>query len=180
MNRCKQLQECTILAKFANYQPQDVIFAEDRGLLNYVFFVLQGQCEIIQQLRIVVGYSVTNSLSIHKYLLLILIPNIIEKWTKSVKIRSHAKEDESSPRRHYRTSWHNYYSTPCQCRSLWKGINFWIGRRAPGSDSDRKFGGAMPTSAALLVVPEGAELGQHMEQDSDVHRCQRTKSREIV
>lgn len=46
-----QLQECCMLAKIRQYSPLQTIYAEDKGRLNSVYFVLSGNCMILQCLK---------------------------------------------------------------------------------------------------------------------------------
>lgn len=50
-----QVQECCILSKIRQYNPLQTIYAEDMGRLNSVFFVLSGNCMILQCLKMNVG-----------------------------------------------------------------------------------------------------------------------------
>lgn len=46
-----QRQDCCTLSKIQQYEPLQTIYAEDTGNLNPVYFVLSGNCTILQCLR---------------------------------------------------------------------------------------------------------------------------------
>lgn len=52
-----QIIQCCSLAQIKQYNPNDVIYAVDRGRLNSVYFVLSGNCTILQTLKLMVWLS---------------------------------------------------------------------------------------------------------------------------
>lgn len=50
-----QKQECSILAKVRQFQTNDVIYGEKKGLTGYAHFILNGSCSILQLLAITVS-----------------------------------------------------------------------------------------------------------------------------
>lgn len=53
-----QRQDCCTLSTIQQYAPLDTIYAEDVGKLNSVFFVLSGECRILQCLKMKVSVQV--------------------------------------------------------------------------------------------------------------------------
>ncbi|XP_037911720.1 uncharacterized protein LOC119651940 isoform X2 [Hermetia illucens] len=47
-----QIRECCILSKIKEYDPHQMVYYEDKGLLNFVHFILSGQCTILQCLKV--------------------------------------------------------------------------------------------------------------------------------
>ena len=57
-----QFQDCCDLAHIRKYGPLETIYAEDRGRLNDVFFVLSGVCTIVQCLKMRLREDLTHKL----------------------------------------------------------------------------------------------------------------------
>lgn len=55
-----QIIQCCSLAQIKQYNPNDVIYAVDRGRLNSVYFVLSGNCTILQTLKLMVWLSINQ------------------------------------------------------------------------------------------------------------------------
>ncbi|XP_055698440.1 cyclic nucleotide-binding domain-containing protein 2-like [Phlebotomus papatasi] len=48
----KQIREACVLSKLHKYNRDEIVFNEDSGLKSFVYFVLSGQCSIIQCLKV--------------------------------------------------------------------------------------------------------------------------------
>lgn len=46
------IRECCILSKMKSYVPDQVVLGDNQGLHDYVYFILKGQCRIIEHLVI--------------------------------------------------------------------------------------------------------------------------------
>lgn len=51
------MKECCELAKIKTYKPFEIVYAEDKGRLNPVYFILNGSCAILQCLKMNVSLS---------------------------------------------------------------------------------------------------------------------------
>ncbi|XP_059610071.1 cyclic nucleotide-binding domain-containing protein 2-like [Phlebotomus argentipes] len=48
----KQIREACVLSKLHKYERDEIVFREDNGLKSFVYFLLAGQCSIIQCLKV--------------------------------------------------------------------------------------------------------------------------------
>ncbi|XP_043469974.1 uncharacterized protein LOC122503478 [Leptopilina heterotoma] len=46
----KLMRECCILSKVKNYKPNEIIIGDGKGMVNYVHFVLAGECKLIEHM----------------------------------------------------------------------------------------------------------------------------------
>ncbi|XP_051172498.1 uncharacterized protein LOC127288852 [Leptopilina boulardi] len=44
------MRECCILSKVKNYKPNEIIIGDGKGMVNYVYFVLVGECKLIEHM----------------------------------------------------------------------------------------------------------------------------------
>lgn len=63
-----QIIQCCSLGQLKQYNPNDVIYAIDKGRLNSVYFVLRGNCTILQTLKMTVWQSNNQTKCICNYL----------------------------------------------------------------------------------------------------------------
>ncbi|XP_069678762.1 uncharacterized protein [Periplaneta americana] len=47
-----QLKECCNLSKLEKYGPQETILGDGRGKINFVYFILNGQCRVIEHMEL--------------------------------------------------------------------------------------------------------------------------------
>lgn len=59
--------ECCVLAKFTNYEPDEVIVGPNTGLLSYIYFVLKGTCYVMEKLLVEVTKNKSNRKSCSIY-----------------------------------------------------------------------------------------------------------------
>ncbi|XP_043267774.1 uncharacterized protein [Venturia canescens] len=46
------IRECCILSKIKNFEPNEVLLGDGKGMVNYVYFILAGECRLIEHIII--------------------------------------------------------------------------------------------------------------------------------
>ncbi|XP_014211529.1 uncharacterized protein LOC106641575 [Copidosoma floridanum] len=46
------IRECCILSKVINYDPNEVLLGDGRGMVHYVYFILSGECRLVEHMLV--------------------------------------------------------------------------------------------------------------------------------
>ncbi|KAK0098159.1 hypothetical protein PV326_010736 [Microctonus aethiopoides] len=83
------VRECCIISKIKDYQPNEIILGDGKGMVNYVYFLLSGNCRLIEHMLILeekrcgeMKYKLYN-------------PNAYETTRQCSRRSSHTIDDDS-------------------------------------------------------------------------------------
>ncbi|XP_031783439.1 cyclic nucleotide-binding domain-containing protein 2 [Nasonia vitripennis] len=46
------MRECCILSKIVNYKPNEVLLGDGKGMIHYVYFLLNGECRLVEHMLV--------------------------------------------------------------------------------------------------------------------------------